>query len=120
DDNVFRLNTYIWFSERLINNKDLAERALKALINGSEWAMANRREAAEISAKRWRLDVDFAEQMASIVKWDIRFLPEFDAGMRDAAAFAIEQGVIDKEPDYATFMRPDIMQAVDPARLKAR
>ncbi|MGV6873472.1 ABC transporter substrate-binding protein [Pseudochelatococcus sp. B33] len=120
DNNVFRLNTYIWFSERLINNKKLAERALKALVNGSEWAMANRREASEIAAKYWHLDVDFSEKMASIVKWDIRFLPEFNDNMRDAAGFAIKQGVIDKEPDYATFLRPDIMEVVDPVRLKAR
>jgi len=119
-DNVFRLNTYVYFSERLVGNKELAQKAMRALIEGGDWAMANRTEASKLVGEAYRLPAADAEKIMEPIQWYIHFDPVFRASLLDAAEFAKQAGIIKDMPSIDPFLRADILETVDRTRVKGR
>jgi NitT/TauT family transport system substrate-binding protein len=119
-DNVFRLNTYVYFSERLVGNKELAEKAMRALIEGGDWAMANRTEASKLVGEAYRLPAADAEKIMEPIQWHIHFDPAFRASLLDAAEFAKQAGIIKDMPSIDPFLRADILETVDRTRVKGK
>lgn len=119
-DNVFRLNTYVYFSERLVGNKELAEKAMRALIEGGDWAMANRTEASKFVGEAYRLPAADAEKIMEPIQWYVHYDPAFRASLLDAAEFAKQAGIIKEMPSLDPFLRADVLEAVDRSRVKGK
>lgn len=119
-DNVFRLNTYVWFSQRLIDDKDLGQRVLRALVKAGDWTMANRDEAAKVVADAYHMQTEVAKKIMDPMKWHIHYDSVFLGYLTDAAEFGKSVGIVQKLPANDTFVRPELLQAVDPDRVKQK
>lgn len=117
-NNIFRLNTYVYFSQKLVDDKALAEKAMRALIEGGDWAMANREEASKLVGEAYRLPPAEAFKIMAPIKWYIHYDAVFREYLLDAAQFAKKAEIIKEIPNIDPFLRPDILKAVDPSRVK--
>lgn len=117
-NNVFRLNTYVYLSQKLADNKELAQKAMRALVEGGEWAMANREEASKLVGETYRLPPADALRIMAPIKWNIHYDSVFKDYLLDAADFAKKADIIKEVPNLDPFLRPDILKAVDAARVK--
>jgi ABC-type nitrate/sulfonate/bicarbonate transport system substrate-binding protein len=118
-NHIFQLNTYVYFSQRLVDNDELAKKAIRALIDGAEWTMANRTEAAKIVGETYHLPAADAEKIMAPIMWNIHYSPIFRNYLLEAAEFAKKAGIITEIPNLDPYLRPDLLKSVDPARVKA-
>ena len=117
-NNIFRLNTYVYFSQRLVDNKELAQKAMRALVDGGEWAMANREEASKLVGEAYRLPPADAFKIMAPIKWNIHYDGAFRDYLLDAAEFAKKAEIIKEMPNLDPFLRPDILKSIDASRVK--
>jgi len=118
ENNVFRLNTYVFYSQKLLDNTDLAQKSMRALIEGAEWAMANRSEASKVVGEAYRMSPADTERIMQPIQWNIHFDSVFKSYLLDAAEFAKQVEIIKEIPNVDPFLRPDVLKAVDAARVK--
>jgi ABC-type nitrate/sulfonate/bicarbonate transport system substrate-binding protein len=118
ENNVFRLNTYVFYSQKLLDNKELSQKAMRALIDGAEWAMANRTEASKVVGEAYRMSPADTEKIMQPIQWNIHFDPVFKTYILDAAEFARKAEIIKEIPNLDPFLQPEVLKAVDPARVK--
>lgn len=115
---ILRLNTYIYFSQRLIDNEALAKRSVRAIIDGATWIPGHWDEAAKIVGDTYRLKADDASRMMKIVGWRIHYSMDFRNNFVDAAEFAKSVGIINEIPNLDHFLRPEVLRAVAPDRVE--
>jgi ABC-type nitrate/sulfonate/bicarbonate transport system substrate-binding protein len=118
ENNIFRLNTFVFFSQKLIDNKDLAEKAMRALVDGAEWAMANRPEAAKLVGEVYRMSPADCEKIIAPIQWNIHYDAAYKNSLLDAANFAKQSEIIKDVPNLDPFLRPDVLKAIDVGRVK--
>jgi NitT/TauT family transport system substrate-binding protein len=118
ENNIFKLNTYVFFSQKLIDDKDLSAKAMRALIEGAEWAMANRSEAAKLVGAAYRMSPSDCEKIMQPIQWNIHFDPAFKTNLLDAAEFAKKAQIIKEVPNLDPFLRPEVLKSIDAARVK--
>ncbi|MGD9844448.1 MAG: ABC transporter substrate-binding protein [Variibacter sp.] len=117
-DNVFRLNVFIYFSDRLASNEELSKKVLKGLIEAAEWTMANRSEAAKIVAEAYRMPVPVTEEIMKPIAWNVHYDKVFKDYLKDAGEFAVSAGIAPSVPNIDAFVRPGPLKAVAPERVK--
>jgi hypothetical protein len=82
--------------------------------------MANRTEASKLVGETYRLPAADAEKIMEPIQWYIHFDPAFRAALMDAAEFAKQAGIIKDMPSLDPYLRADILEAVDRARIKGK
>jgi ABC-type nitrate/sulfonate/bicarbonate transport system substrate-binding protein len=117
-DNIFRLNTYIWFSDKLQSDTELAKKAMKALVEAADWTMANRAEAAKIVGDAYHMPAATAEEIMKPMSWNINYNAVFNDYLLDAGEFAKSAGMVPAIPEPSSFMRPAPLKAIAPDRVK--
>lgn len=108
---------YIYFSQGLVDNLDVAERTLKAMMETADWIQENKDEAAHIIEEAYRLPQEDAVTQLSNLTFRVEMMKE--PVMKDFISFAefgLRQEMIKEMPDWDVFMRPEFMQAVDSER----
>lgn len=118
-DHAYFMNTYVLFTESLASNKPLAEKSLSAIIAASDWIHANRDEAVSIVAQALRMKPEDAATVMNLQTWNISFdEAAFKSNLSRAGDFAIAQGMISSKPSFEGFLRPELLKAVAPDRVK--
>ena len=115
---IFRLSDYFYFSKRLMDDTSLAKASMQALIEGSEWVLQNRAEAIRLSAETYKTSLEMSASIINMYDYAVSFTPEIRANFLTAARFQKALGVIADIPDMDTFLRPEILRAVAPERVK--
>jgi len=114
---VYSLNVYIYFSQRLMQNEDVAKKALLAIVQAAEWIPANQEETAKLVADEYRMTPAVVAQLMGNFKWDINFSSSIKENFVDAAEFVKSLGVIKETPDIDKFLRPEVLRAAAPYRV---
>jgi len=117
DDDVYVLTAYTYYSEGLVNDHERGLAATRALIEATEYCASHQDDAAKAAAKAYRIpEADMKRYMS---RFNYRMEMPKDlvvANYREAAGFAMEQGLIKKMPDWSDFIRPQLMQEAAPER----
>lgn len=115
---LFPLTHYIYYSQRMIDDRDLAERSMRAIIGGAEWIDQHFDEATRIVAETYRLKYEDALPLMKLVRHNVTFSVEgFRKNFAGAAAFAKSVDIFKDVPNYENFLRPEILRAVAPDRV---
>jgi NitT/TauT family transport system substrate-binding protein len=118
-DHAYFMNAYLLFSQDLVDNQELAKKSLKAIIAASDWIPGNWDEAVNIVSQANHMKAEDADAIMKLHTWKINFdKAAFINNFNNAGEFAKSQGLIEKLPDYDGFLRPELLQAVAPDRVK--
>lgn len=118
-DGVYELHWGYWFNRDFVEKTpDVAEKTLRALIQGAEWINANKDAAAEIIAKPTRTaKADILKQMADL-RYSVDLRRENLVHYQEKIVpFAIQQGLIkpsDPKAFVESFFYPQLMKKVAP------
>ena len=119
DNNVFHLNIYVYFSQRMMDDPELAIASLKALSEGADWIRnpANLEEAAKISSQAINIPIqDARNYVQNVFNWEVYYTPALKQNFAEVAAFAKEINVIKESPNLDEMIRPEIIQRALPDR----
>jgi NitT/TauT family transport system substrate-binding protein len=117
-DNTYNHTNYVAFSERLINNKDLGERVLRAIIDGSVWTKDHLDQASQIASDSFRMALPIAKDQLQHLDWgNVTFGPEIRQAMQEASGFLKDKNLIKQQPDLDRVLRPELMEAIAPDRV---
>lgn len=118
DLGIFQLTDYFYFSQRLMNDASLGKNVMSALIEAHEWVPKNFDEAAHLTAESYKVSYDTASTIMKMFTYDVTFTPEIQANMVRAFGFMKSLGLANDPPDWNTFLRPEILRATAPQRVK--
>ncbi|HSX82403.1 MAG TPA: ABC transporter substrate-binding protein, partial [Candidatus Saccharimonadia bacterium] len=117
DDNVYILTSYNYYSHGLIEDQSRAVAATRALIEATEYCAIHQDDAAQIVAKVFRIpEADMKLYMTRLTYRVEMPKDVVTTNFREAAAFAQEQDIIKKIPDWNDLIRPQVMQEAAPDR----
>ena len=117
DDNVYILTSYNYYSQGLIDDRERAVGATKALMEAADFCAANPDEAARLTGKAFRISETDMKLYMSRMIYRMEMPKEVVTGnFRNAAELAAAEGIIKKMPDWNDFIRPQIVKEVAPDR----
>jgi ABC-type nitrate/sulfonate/bicarbonate transport system substrate-binding protein len=119
DDGVYFLHIYVYFSQRMMDDPQLAIASLKALSEGADWIRnpANLEEAAKISSQAINIPIqDARNYVQNVFNWEVFYSPDLKKNFEDVAAFAKEINVIKEAPKMDEMIRPEFMQKAYPEK----
>jgi ABC-type nitrate/sulfonate/bicarbonate transport system substrate-binding protein len=115
---LFPLTQYTYFSQRMVDDPLLAEASLRAIVAAADWILRNPEEAVKVVAEAYHMKPGEAEPIMKLVTYNVYFsTARFDTNFADAGAFGQKIGIFRDIPDSKTFLRPEFLQAVAPARV---
>src|SRR5262245_47708001 len=117
DDNVFVLTSYNYYSQGLIDDHQRAVGATKALRDAADFCASNPDEAAQLTAKAFRIpEPDMKLYMSRMVYRMEMPKDVVTTNFRRAADIALAENIIKRMPDWNDFIRPQIMKETAPDR----
>ncbi|WP_046868113.1 ABC transporter substrate-binding protein [Microvirga massiliensis] len=111
--------TLVARGDLIAENPDLVKRFMKALVQGSDYAQANRDETVNIVAAALKLDKKAAEvtkQMHFPIRFDARTYERYG----QAAEFMLAKKMLPKPLDFKTCFWTDGVASADPTRVETR
>ena len=115
-DGIYTQPMYYYMSEALAKSKSAAS-VLKAMIEAESAVLKDRRRAAELSAKIANIDVETSLKIVNMLDYRMRFDDQSLVNMRSAAGFLQSKKLIDRQPDWSTFVDLGPLRAVDAKRV---
>jgi ABC-type nitrate/sulfonate/bicarbonate transport system substrate-binding protein len=115
-DGIYTQPMYYYMNENLAKGRSGAT-ALRALLDAEAAVTRDRRRAAEISAKIGNIDVPTSMKIVDGVSYRLRFDNQSLANMKAAAGFLQGKKLIDRQPDWQSFVDLGPLRALDPARV---
>jgi len=119
DNGVYFLHIYVYFSQRMMDDPQLAIASLRALSEGADWIRnpANLEEAAKISAQAINIPIqDARNYVQNVFNWEVFYSPGLKKNFEEVAAFAKEINVIKEAPKMDEMIRPEFMQKAYPEK----
>jgi ABC-type nitrate/sulfonate/bicarbonate transport system substrate-binding protein len=111
DDDVYVLTVYNYYSQGLVNDPPRALAATRALIEATDYCATNQEDAAKVGAKAFRIPEADMKLYMSRFTYRMEMPKEVvQTNFKEAAEFAMEQGIIKKVPDWNEFIRPQFMK----------
>ncbi|MGD9944655.1 MAG: ABC transporter substrate-binding protein [Burkholderiaceae bacterium] len=117
-DGIYMQPMYYYMSEAMAGSP-AAPAVLKAMIEAEAAVQRDRRRAAEIAAKIANIDFETSLKIVNMVDYRLRFDDQSLSNMRAAAGFLQGKKLIDRQPDWASFVNLAPLRAVDAARVTA-
>jgi len=118
-DQAYTANMYLLFSDDLLKNDELARKCMRAILAAADWIPGNWDEAVKIVADANHMKPAEAENVMKLNTWLINFdRQQFVRNFDGAGEFAKAQGLMQQLPSYDGFLRPDVLKAVAPQRVK--
>ena len=116
-DDGIAVTNWLFMGEDLINDKPRAEATLAALVEASEFVLANKDEVIEIGARRLKTDPDNVRFQYENIEYKMEFPKErYSFDFNELAAFNLEKGLLKTVPALEEVARPEVMLAVAPER----
>lgn len=115
-DHLYSQPMYYYMSEALANTP-AAARVMKALLEVEQAMQTQRQRAAELSARVASIDTPTSRKIVDMVSYRIGFDDRSLDSMRAAASYLLGKKLIDREPDWATFVNLAPLRAVAPERV---
>jgi hypothetical protein len=86
---------------------------MQVLLDAQAAVDKDRKRAAEVSAKVANIDVPTSLKIVNGVKYQLHFDDQSLASMRAAAGFLLSKKLIDREPDWNTFVNLKPLRSAD-------
>lgn len=118
DNDVYKLNVYIYASQRMVDDPQLAANTLKAIIAASEWMKQNGEEAARITAEVYKTTPDESRAVIARHVYDMQWSGQLAKNFEHAAQFAKDNNVITSVPNLQEFLRPEFLRSAAPDRVR--
>lgn len=116
---LFPLTQYTYFSQRMVDDPQLAEAALRAIVAAADWIPLNFDEAVRIVADTYHMKMTDAEPIMKLVKHNVHFsVGRFEANFAEAAAFGQKVEIFKELPNYQASLKPEFLRAVAPDRVR--
>jgi NitT/TauT family transport system substrate-binding protein len=116
ENDVYFAQQYYYVSQRLVDNKELGERVMRSIVDANKWVKTHMDETAKIVAAEIRQPEDQVRTLLGAWSWgSVTFTPQTRTNVAGAAAFLKDENLITTAPDLSTYLRPEMLKAVDPA-----
>jgi ABC-type nitrate/sulfonate/bicarbonate transport system substrate-binding protein len=118
DDDVYQMNVYVYFSQKLVDDQELGANTLKAFIEAAEWMKSHVDETAEIMAQVYKTTPAESKAVMGGYKYNIYYPAALKGNFEEAGQFLKDAGVIVSVPDMKEFLRPELMKRAAPMRVQ--
>jgi ABC-type nitrate/sulfonate/bicarbonate transport system substrate-binding protein len=116
DNNVYIGTQYWYFSQRMVDDKELGTNAVRALIDAQKFVRDNPEEAAELVADAYELETAAVLKLINVFTWgNVRLDEEIRERIKGAGEFAVRAGLIESVPDLDAYIRPELLEAAQRA-----
>lgn len=112
-DGVYLQPMFYYMSESMAAS-DTGAAIMQVLLDAQIAVNKDRKRAAEVSAKVANIDVPTSFKIVSALKYQLHFDDQSLASMRAAAGFLLRKKLIEREPDWNTFVNLKPLRSVDP------
>ena len=111
------LVNFIYCREEVVTNSDLMRRFMLALMDTDQFIKTNRAEAVALAARGYRLDPKLTGDLMARIDYTVNFDAKWFDHVKFIGKWMLDRKMIDKEPDYATFVNPEALTKVAPDRV---
>lgn len=118
-DGIYQQPMFYYMSEAMAAS-DTGAVVMQALLDAQGAVDKDRKRAAAVSAKIANIDVPTSEKIVDALKYNLHFDDQSLASMRAAAGFLLSKKLIDREPDWNTFVNLKPLRSVDPKLVTLR
>ncbi|HXJ78757.1 MAG TPA: ABC transporter substrate-binding protein [Candidatus Methylomirabilis sp.] len=116
----YDLLVFAYITEDMAKNRDLAVRFMRALLDTERFIKDQRDQATAIIAKGFRLDPKLTAEYMGMLTFNVNLDAKWVEALKNAGAWMLANKLIEREPDYATFIVPDILETVAPERVTVK
>ncbi len=116
-DNLYQQPMYYYMSESFAKNKTASANVLKAILDAEAAVENDRKRAAGISARVGNIDEATSLKIINMITWRLRLDEQSLTNMRAAAGFLLGKKLIDREPEWRTFIDLGPLRAAAPDRV---
>ncbi len=108
---------FLYLHERVVQKKELTQRVIKALFDTEEFMKSKRAEARKIASEGFRLDPGLVDSIWAYTTFNINLDKRTVNDMKLAAKWMLDNRLIEKEPDWDNFFRPEFLKEIRPDRV---
>ena len=118
-ESIYNNRNYVYMNRGWIEqNRDAAERFVRALCEANDLIEQDRPAAAAMVAKFLNMPLDFATELMPKVDYDMNWTDGSLRTIKDAADLLIAQGKMKSPLDYDTYVYTDLLKQVRPASVQ--
>jgi NitT/TauT family transport system substrate-binding protein len=118
-DGIYNNINFIYMNRGWIEqNKDTAERFVRALCEANDMIVNDQPAAARMVAKFLKMPVELATELMPKLEYDMDWQPRSIAAMKDSENLLAEQKKLKAPVDYARYVYMDLLKAVRPQNVK--
>lgn len=115
DDDIYVLNIYIYFGQRLMSDAALARSTLEGIVEATDWVRGNMDEAAKLAAEQYKTTPEEAKAIMQWPTYETLFPKGTDSVFKQVGEFAKNERIIQGIPDLKPFIDRDILRAIRPS-----
>ena len=113
----YDLLVFAYITEDMAKNRDLGVRFVRALLDTERFIKDNREQATAIIARGFRLDPKLTGEYMGMLTYNVNLDAKWVDALKRAGQWMLANKLIEREPDYATFVVPDLLETVAPERV---
>jgi ABC-type nitrate/sulfonate/bicarbonate transport system substrate-binding protein len=111
---------FAYVTEELAQNRDLAARFARSLIDTERFMKEQRDDAVAIVAKGFRLDPKLTGELMGMLQFTVNLEQRWVDALRGAGRWMLGKGLIEREPDYDALIAPEPLTSVAAERVTYR
>ena len=113
----YDLLIFAYITEDMAKNRDLGVRFMRALLDTERFIKENREQTTQIVAKGFRLDPKLTAEFMNMLTFNVNLDAKWVDALKRAGSWMLANKLIEREPDYASFIFPDLLETVAPDRV---
>jgi ABC-type nitrate/sulfonate/bicarbonate transport system substrate-binding protein len=118
-EGIYNNRNYVYMNRGWITqNRDTAERFIRALCEANDVIEKDRPAAAAMVAKFLNMPLDLATELMPKIVYDMNWTDDSLRTIKDAADLLIAQGKMKTPLDYATYVDTELLKKVRPEAVK--
>jgi NitT/TauT family transport system substrate-binding protein len=111
------LTLFLYVQELVAKNKDLTERILNAYLDAEDFVQSKPAVTRKIVSDSFRLSPALVDSIFTRTRFGVNLNQSSVNGLKVMAKWMLENGLIDREPDWDGFVQPKFMKAIRPDRV---
>jgi ABC-type nitrate/sulfonate/bicarbonate transport system substrate-binding protein len=113
----YDLLIFAYITEDMARNRDLAVRFLRALVETERFISENKEQTTAIVARGFRLDPKMTSDFMAMITFHVNLENRWVDALKRAGQWMMANKLIEREPDYGSFVVPDLLESVAPDRV---